>query len=132
MKAIIFLALLALSFCDKSDKRKTIAECAAELLGKKNRALEGAGLVRYCYSRINVQLSRIAHEQFNGGKAVTINQLKPGDIVGFNNHDGKPQPGHVGIVLTKRMYIHCPSGKAVTIGLFGDYKNFMGGRNYID
>ena len=129
MKAIIFLALLALSFCDK---RKTIAECAAEQLGKKNRALEGAGLVRYCYSRINIQLSQIAHEQFNGGKAVTPNELKPGDIVGFNNHDGKPQPGHVGIFLTKSMYIHCPSGKAVTIGLFEDYKNFMGGRNYID
>ena len=129
MKAIIFLALLALSFCNN---RKTIVECATEMLGEKNRALEGAGLVRYCYSRINIQLSQIAHEQFNGGKAVTINQLKPGDIVGFNNHDGKPQPGHVGIFLTKSMYIHCPSGKAVTIGLFGVYKNFIEGRNYID
>ena len=129
MKAIIFLALLALSFCDN---RKTIVECATEMLGEKNRALEGAGLVRYCYSRINIQLSQIAHEQFNGGKAVTPNELKPGDIVGFNNHDGKPQPGHVGIFLTKSTYIHCPSGKAVTIGLFRGCKNFMGGRNYID
>ena len=129
MKAIIFLALLALSFCDNRD---IVAKCAAEMLGKKNRGLEGAGLVRYCYSRINIQLSQIAYEQFNGGKAVTQKELKIGDIVGFDNHNGKPQPGHVGIFLAKGMYIHCPSGKAVTIGLLRGNKNYFGGRSYID
>ena len=69
----------------------------------------------------------------NGGKAVTINQLKPGDIVGFNNHDGKKQPGHVGIFVGNDKYIHSPSkGKVVTYGVLSTNKNFIGGRNYID
>ena len=106
MKAIIFLALLALSFCGP---RETVVACAKEKLGTKYEVLDCSGLVRYCYRRIGKELSTIAHCQFERGKAVnSISELKPGDIVGFNNHDGKKQPGHVGIFVGNDKYIHSP------------------------
>ena len=130
MKAIIFLVLLALSLCDKRD---TVVSCAKEKLGTPYEVLDCSGLVRYCYRRIGIELSSIAHNQFTGGRAVTKEQLKPGDIVGFNNHDGKKQPGHVGIFIGNDQYIHSPSrGKVVTYGVLSTNKNFYGGRNYID
>ena len=131
MKAIIFLALLALSFCGP---RETVVACAKEKLGTKYEVLDCSGLVRYCYRRIGKELSTIAHCQFERGKAVnSISELKPGDIVGFNNHDGKKQPGHVGIFVGNDQYIHSPSrGKVVTYGVLSANKNYWGGRNYID
>ena len=130
MKAIIFLALLALSLCGK---RETIVDCAKEKLGTPYETLDCSGLVRYCYRRIGIELSTIAHNQFTKGRAVTKEQLKPGDIVGFNNHDGKKQPGHVGIFIGNDRYIHSPSrGKVVTYGVLSTNRNFYGGRNLID
>ena len=131
MKSIIFLALLALSLCGK---RETVVDCAHEKIGTPYETLDCSGLVRYCYRRIGIELSTIAHAQFERGKAVNSKAaLKPGDIVGFYNNDGKKQPGHVGIFIGGDRYIHSPSrGKKVTYGTLSTNKNYFGGRNYID
>ena len=131
MKAIIFLALLAFSFCDKRD---IIVACAKEKLGTPYEKLDCSGLVRLCYKRIQINVSSVAHYIFDHGKAVpSQSALKPGDIVGFNNHDGKPQPGHVGIYIGGDQYIHSPGhGKTVTYGTLSTNRNYYGGRNYID
>ena len=128
--AIIFFALLALSLCGK---RETIVNCAIEKLGTPYETLDCSGIVRYWYRRIGIQLNSIAHNQFAKGRAVTKEELKPGDIVGFYNHDGKKQPGHVGIFVGDDKYIHSPGrGKVVTYGVLSTNRNFFGGRNYID
>ena len=131
MKVIIFLALVALSLCSNRD---IIVNCAKEYLGTPYEKLDCSGLCRRCYKRIKVEVSSVAHYIFNHGKAVnSASGLKPGDIVGFNNHDGKPQPGHVGIYIGGDQYIHSPGrGKTITYGTLSTNKNFMGGRNYID
>ena len=123
MKAIVFLALIALSLCGK---RETVVACAKEKLGTPYEKLDCSGLVRLCYKRIQINVDH--------GKAVpSQSALKPGDIVGFNNHDGKPQPGHVGIYIGGDQYIHSPGhGKTVTYGTLSTNRNYYGGRNYID
>ena len=131
MKDIIFLALLALSFCDKRD---IIVACAKEKLGTPYEKLDCSGLVRYCYKRIQINVSSVAHYIFAHGKAVpSQSALKPGDIVGFYNNNGKKQPGHVGIYIGGDQYIHSPGhGKTVTYGTLSTNKHYFGGRNYID
>ena len=130
MKAIIFLALLALSFCDKRD---IIVACAKEKLGTPYEKLDCSGLVRYCYKRIQINVSSVAHYIFAHGKAVpSQSALKPGDIVGFYNNNGKKQPGHVGIYIGGDQYIHSPGhGKTFTYGTLSTNKHYFGGRNYI-
>ena len=132
MKSLIFLTLVALSFCGK---RETVVECAKSKIGTPYERLDCSGLVRYCYRQIGIEVSSVAHYQFDHGKHVgSISELKPGDIVGFNNHiAGKIQPGHVGIFIGDDKYIHSPGkGKTVTFGTLSTNKNYMKGRNYID
>ena len=96
--------------------------------------LDCSGLCRLCYKRIGKEVSSVAHYIFDHGKKVNSKaELKPGDIVGFNNHDGKPQPGHVGIYIGGDRYIHSPGrGKKITYGYLSSNKNYYGARNYID
>ncbi len=131
MKAIIFLALIALSLCGP---RETIVACAEEKIGTPYEKLDCSGLCRLCYKRIGKEVSSVAHYIFDHGKKVNSKaELKPGDIVGFNNHDGKPQPGHVGIYIGGDRYIHSPGrGKKITYGYLSSNKNYYGARNYID
>ena len=131
MKAIVFLALIALSLCGK---RETVVACAKETLGTRYETFDFTTLVRLCYKRIQINISSVAYHIFAHGKAVpSQSALKPGDIVGFNNHDGKPQPGHVGIYIGGDQYIHSPGhGKTVTYGTLSTNRNYYGGRNYID
>ena len=131
MKSIVFLVLIALSLCGK---RETVVACAKETLGTRYETFDFTTLVRLCYKRIQINISSVAYHIFDHGKAVpSQSALKPGDIVGFNNHDGKPQPGHVGIYIGGDQYIHSPGhGKTVTYGTLSTNKNYFGGRNYID
>ena len=131
MKAIIILSLISLYLCGK---RETVVDCAIEKIGTSYETMNSAGLTRTCYLRIGINLDTIAHNQFVKGKAVdSISGLKPGDLVGFINHDGKKQPGHVGIYVGNNKYIHAPGpGKKVSYGTLSSNKNYYGGRNYID
>ena len=131
MKSIVFLVLIALSLCGK---RETVVACAKETLGTRYETFDFTTLVRLCYKRIQINISSVAYHIFDHGKAVpSQSALKPGDIVGFNNHDGKPQPGHVGIYIGGDQYIHSPGhGKTVTYGTLSTNRNYYGGRNYID
>ena len=130
MKVIILLVLFALSICGN---RETVVNCAKELLGTPYERLDCTGLCRKCYKRIGIEISTVAHYIFAHGKSVSKSELKPGDIVGFNNHDGKPQPGHVGIYIGNDQYIHSPGkGKTVTYGTLSTNRNYYGAKNYID
>ena len=132
MKNLILIALIGLSL-SLSKSRQTIVDCAKANLGVRYEDLDCSGLTRKCYRKVGVELSTIAHNQFTKGRAVTRDQLQPGDIVGFNNHDGKQQPGHVGIFIGGSQYIHSPSsGKLIQYGDLNNNKNFYGGRNLLD
>ena len=132
MKSLLLFALIGLTL-SLSEKRQTVVDCAISLLGTPYEKIDCSGLTRRCYGKVGITLSTIAHLQFYEGIFVTRAELKPGDLVGFNNHDGKTQPGHVGIFIGGNKYIHSPGrGKVITYGNLDTNKNFIAGRKYLD
>ena len=132
MKSLLLFVLFGLTLT-LSEKRQKVVDCAKSKIGTPYETLDCSGLTRFCYRKVGIELSTIAHNQFKHGKAVSKDNLKPGDIVGFNNHDGKEQPGHVGIFIGGDSYIHSPSkGKTVQYGSLSSNRNFYGGRRYLD
>ncbi len=73
-------------------------------------AFDCSGLVCYVYAQIGVNLPRVTFSQVHSGKAVSPNELAPGDIVFFRHN------AHVGIYLGGGWYIHAPhTGDVVKI-----------------
>ena len=90
MKAILIFALLGLSL-NLSASRQKIVDCANEKIGTPYETLDCSGLTRFCYRRVGISLSTIAHNQFRGGKAVSKASLQPGDIVATYSNEATLQ-----------------------------------------
>ncbi len=132
MKRVILIALIGLCL-NLDSRRQTLVDCAKGLIGTPYEQIDCSGLTRRCYKKIGIELSTIAHNQFTKGRSVSKSELQPGDVVGFNNHDGKTQPGHVGMFIGGDTYIHSPGkGKTITTASLSANKNWYGGRNYLD
>ena len=83
--------------------------------GASPSGFDCSGLVYYAYKQIGVNLNRNSAAQFSNGYSVGINNLKPGDLVFFN------QSGtidHVGMIVDYNgNYVHAVSpGVGVQIG----------------
>jgi peptidoglycan DL-endopeptidase CwlO len=69
-----------------------------------------SGFVRFVYDRLGFDLPHSSYAQFDLGKRVARQALRPGDLVFF---DGV---GHVGIYVGANRFIHAPhSGTRVSI-----------------
>lgn len=71
-----------------------------------------SGFTRWVYSYNGIQLPRSSKEQFQVGRPVDKNDLKPGDLLMYKR--GRGNGTHIGIYAGNGMYIHSPSkGKTV-------------------
>ena len=71
-----------------------------------------SGFVYYVYQQFGVTLNRVAADQMSNGVAVSVSDMRPGDIVGFHNKSG--YVNHIGIYVGGGMMIHAPqSGETV-------------------
>ena len=61
-----------------------------------------SGFVRYVYAHFGVSLPHSSYAQFNDGRRVSRNSLRPGDLIFF---DGL---GHVGMYIGNGRFIHAP------------------------
>ena len=61
-----------------------------------------SGFVRFVYSHFGVSLPHSSYADFDLGKSVSRNSLRPGDLVFF---DGV---GHVGLYIGNGRFIHAP------------------------
>jgi cell wall-associated NlpC family hydrolase len=69
--------------------------------------------VVYTHAKADVYPPRTARAQFDAGRHVNRNALRPGDLVFFNT-PGKKTAFHVGIYVGKRAFVHAPGrGKYV-------------------
>ena len=87
-----------------------------------------SGFVRYVYAHFGVSLPHSSYAQFNDGRRVARNSLRPGDLVFF---DGL---GHVGMYIGNGRFIHAPhTGTRVSISsLTGWYgARFDGARRFL-
>jgi hypothetical protein len=73
-----------------------------------------SGLVTFVYAQLGISLIHYSGAQYHEGRPVSIDQLRPGDLVFF--HPGPTGPGHVGIYIGGGQFIQAPhTGDVVKI-----------------
>jgi NlpC/P60 family len=91
-----------------------------------------SGLVQQVYKHFGLTVPRVTYDQITQGKAISMNNLQPGDMVFFDTNPSVSGPDHVGIYIGNGKFIEAPKpGKGVQISDLksGYYENtFMGGR----
>ena len=96
--------------------------------------LDCSGLVRYVFAQVTgVDLPRTAREMSHVGDKISVDQLKPGDLVFFNTR--RFAFSHVGIYLGDNQFIHAPrTGRDVEITMIDKsywQKRFNGARRLV-
>ena len=75
--------------------------------GEQPGGFDCSGLVQYVYGRVGIDLPRVAADQYRAGENVDRADLRPGDLVFFDNL------GHVGIYIGRDRFVHAPHTGAV-------------------
>ena len=89
--------------------------------GNTKLGIDCSGLVCSSYKEVGVNLPRVTSQMKKHGTIVSINKLKPGDLVFFGASPGSKKVVHVGIIIGKReggiSFIHASSSAGVTESL---------------
>lgn len=86
--------------------------------GIDKKGIDCSGLLVCSFREVDVSLPRTSDQQSGYGKAVSIYELKPGDLVFFSSKKGRGKVSHAGMVTEVRgkdevMFIHASSSKGV-------------------
>lgn len=94
-----------------------------------------SGFVYYVFRSLGINISRTQATMYNQGTPVSKDELKPGDLVFFQN-TYKEGISHVGIYVGDGQFIHSPSsGKVVSYAdLYSSYyiEHYYGAARYTD
>lgn len=83
-----------------------------KLGGTSDSGIDCSALMQQIFdSALAMPLPRTTSEQIKKGLPVSIDQLKPGDLVFFQT---KQTTRHVGVYVGKHMFVHASSSKGVT------------------
>lgn len=86
-----------------------------------------SGFTQYLYRELGIELPRVSYQQGNYGKRVGIDQLRPGDLVFWDNSARNNGADHVAIYIGDGMVIHAPKpGDRVKISKLWDTKRAWG------
>lgn len=95
--------------------------------------MDCSGFVRYVFNKsLGINLPRTAAEMAKVGKRVSIDQLKPGDLIFFNSSRGSNT--HIGIYLGGNKFIQSPrTGENIQITDLSGYwiKHFNGAKRIV-
>lgn len=79
-----------------------------------------SGFTQYVMKQFGINLPRVSYQQGSGGKAVGGKDLRPGDLVFWDNSSRNRGADHVGIYIGGGKYIHAPQpGSSVKISNLG-------------
>ncbi len=81
--------------------------------GVTPRGFDCSGFIQYVFNKKGVLLPRAADEQFSTGKKVSVNLLKPGDLVFFTTYDAGVS--HSGLYLGDGYFISATSSRGVAV-----------------
>ncbi|MBD5259241.1 MAG: C40 family peptidase [Bacteroides sp.] len=106
------------------------------------KAFDCSGFTSYVFKNFGITLSRTSREQYQQGEKVSVNNLRPGDLLFFScRTSGRGQVGHVAIVASVDhatgtcQFIHASTKKGVTYQKFPDNgyysRNFIGARRIL-
>lgn len=110
-----------------SNKASQIVSIAKQQLGKPYvwgatgpNSFDCSGLVQYVYKQIGITLPRTTYQQEYQGKAVSLNELQPGDLLFWGNYGSAY---HVAIYIGNGNFIQAPtSGQSVKITNMNYYR----------
>jgi hypothetical protein len=92
-----------------------------------------SGLTMVCYRLNGLNLPRVSRSQFDAGRLIPREQLRPGDLVFFATTGGQ-RVSHVGIYIGEDKFIHAPrAGQAVRVEYLSTpfySRAYMGARSY--
>lgn len=87
--------------------------------GQSPKGFDCSGYIQYVFNKFGVDLPRTADEQFDGGRRISSQEAKPGDIVAFKSGG---EISHTGIYLGGGKFISATSSSGVMIAsVYGPY-----------
>ena len=93
-------------------KRRIVSDYAASMDGGRYvwggssfKATDCSGLTMQAYSKIGVNISHSVRTQATKGKAVSVNSMKPGDILVLNNYS------HVAMYIGNNKMVHAMNSR---------------------
>lgn len=88
-----------------------------------------SGLVQQVFQHFGINLPRVSYQQANAGKRVALGQLRPGDLVAWNNSSRNNGADHIAIYAGNGMVIEAPRpGRSVQLVHLYDTGNAWGVR----
>ena len=88
--------------------------------GESMKGFDCSGLVQYVFQKNGISLGRTVKKQYNAGTPISKSQLKPGDLVFFQN-TYTTGLSHVGIYIGNGEFIHASSDGVMTSKLSNTY-----------
>lgn len=85
-----------------------------------------SGFTQYAFNRAGVYIPRTADVQMAYGRPVSMNQLRPGDLVFYTTYE--PGASHCGIYIGDGKFIHAGSSTGVTVA--SAFTGYWGARYY--
>ena len=126
----------------RGDLRSELVKTARQFLGIPYRwggvttddGFDCSGLTMVCYRLNGLNLPRNSRTQFDFGRRVAKDALRPGDLVFFATKGGK-RVTHVGLYVGDNRFIHAPrTGKTVRSESLAQpffARTFVGARSYL-
>ena len=104
--------------------------------GSSPKGFDCSGFTSYVYKHFGYSLNRSASGQLDNGKAVSMSQLQPGDLVIFKKSGtGSKRASHVGLYIGNNQFVHASTSKVGVIisSLSSSYytTGFVGGRRIV-
>ena len=79
--------------------------------GSDPSGFDCSGFVQWVFAQLGEALPREVRDQFQAGRKVKRDQIRPGDLVFF--HTVSHGASHVGIALDDERFVHAPSSRGV-------------------
>lgn len=92
--------------------------------GSSPLGFDCSGFTSYVYKQVlGITLPRVSYQQGNGGQGVSKDQMRPGDLVFWDNSSRNNGADHVGIYIGNGKFIAAPApGSSVKVSnLYGNY-----------
>ena len=91
-----------------------------------------SGLLQTVWKSLGVKIPRTTYDQWDAGKPVGQDSLRPGDAVFFTGADPmNGKPGHVGLYIGGGKFIEAPgTGMKVRISTLAGRSDYMGARRF--
>lgn len=88
--------------------------------GENPGGFDCSGLVQWVFGKMGIRMPRLSYDQMAKGRPVSLNKLRPGDLIGYHNGPGG-RADHIAIYIGNGRIIEAPRpGRYVQVGRVHD------------